>query len=77
VFHEEAERWQGVIRQDGSLGRTELYVSGGLGWSWLDLDWQLAARVPLLRRIVVGNEPIGEFSSPLALQLGAQRSWEL
>jgi hypothetical protein len=33
--------------------------------------------VPLLRRIVVGNEPIGEFSSPLALQLGAQRSWEL
>lgn len=77
VFHEAAERWQGVVRQDGSLGRTELYASAGLGWSWLDLDWQLAARVPLLRHIVVGNEPVGEFSSPLAVQLGAQRVWDL
>lgn len=77
VFHEAAERWQGVIRQDGSLGRTEWYASVGLGFNWLDLGWMLAARVPLYRDIVAGDEPVGEFSSPVAAQIGVERTWDL
>jgi hypothetical protein len=77
AFHEAAERWQGVIRQDGSLGRTEWYASATIGWPWLDFQWFLGARVPLYRNIVAGEEPAGEFSSPVAAQLGVERVWDL
>jgi hypothetical protein len=69
AMHEAEERWQGVVRQDGSLGRSEL---GGLfgvayvrGASSLSLD----VRVPFVRHIVVGDEPPGTISSPLGLAL--------
>jgi hypothetical protein len=69
VMHESAERWQGVERQDGSLGRSELLmligVTQGFGSSQLSLD----VRLPVVRHIVVGDEPPGTLSSPAALSL--------
>jgi hypothetical protein len=67
AMHEAEERWQGVVRQDGSLGRSELGgllgVAYALGASSLSLD----VRVPFVRHIVVGDEAPGTISSPLAL----------
>jgi hypothetical protein len=69
AMHEAAERWQGVVRQDGSLGRSELLGVVGLtqafGGSRLSLD----ARLPVARHIVAGSESPGTLSSPAALSL--------
>lgn len=76
AFHEEAERWQGVIRQDGSLGRSELYLSFGVSHAWDETVLRLGGRLPLCRQIIVGSEPAGEFSSPLTLQVALSQVWE-
>jgi hypothetical protein len=70
VAHDAAERWQGVIRQDGNLGRTELLASAMLRQTVGQGVLSLSARVPLWRNIVVGDEPPGTLSSPLILSLG-------
>jgi hypothetical protein len=70
VFHDDAERWQGQIRQDGNLGRTEILASIGLRQEVERGTFSLGARVPLWRDIVVGTEPPGTLSSPLILSLG-------
>lgn len=69
AMHEDAERWQGVIRQDGSLGRSEVLalvgLSQGIGDSALSLD----VRLPVMRHIIVGSEEPGDLSSPLSASL--------
>ncbi len=67
VIHEEAERWQGVIQQDGNLGRTDLLagltavVRTGPG------NLMLAVRTPVYQRIVGG-----QVSYPVIATLGWQ-----
>jgi hypothetical protein len=70
VFHDDAERWKGEIRQDGNLGRSELLAQLGLRQELESGTFSLSARVPLWRDIVVGSEPPGTLSSPLILSLG-------
>jgi hypothetical protein len=70
VFHDDAERWSGVVRQDGNLGRTEILASARLQYGIGNGVLSLTARVPLWRDIVVGDEPPGTLSSPLILGLG-------
>jgi hypothetical protein len=77
VFHETAEHWQGVSRQDASLGRTEAYAEASLSQLWAETQFSLNVRVPVYRKIIEGHEPLGEFSSPLAIQLGVGRTWDL
>jgi len=67
VMHEGAERWGGRIQQDGNLGRTELLAGLSLIHSFGPTAVGLTARVPVWRRIVVGDEPPGTLSSPLML----------
>ncbi len=67
VAHEGAERWDGRIQQDGNLGRTELLAALSLVQSFGDTSVGMIARVPLWRRIVVGDEPPGSLSSPVML----------
>lgn len=69
AMHEAAERWHGVERQDGSLGRSELLALVGLTQSFGNSRLSLDVRVPLVRHIVAGNESPGELSSPVALAL--------
>jgi hypothetical protein len=77
AFHEAAERWQGVVRQDGSLGRTELLAALGVFTRWGETEFSLNLRVPFYREIVVGDEPPGSLSSPLIVSLGVSRSFAL
>jgi hypothetical protein len=70
LFHEDAERWKGEIRQDAMLGRTELLAALRFGITLGDTDLTLGLRAPLWRHIVTGDEPAGEISSPLIVNLG-------
>lgn len=70
AFHEAEERWGGVVRQDGNLGRTELLAAGALRLALGTTVLDLGLRVPFYRHIVEGSEKPGELSSPLTLSLG-------
>jgi hypothetical protein len=69
--HEAAEKWDGEVRQDGNLGRTELLLAATLSYRVGATELGLSARVPVWRHIVVGDEPPGTLSSPVILSLSA------
>jgi hypothetical protein len=71
ALHEGSERWKGVVRQDGNLGRNELLAAVSLGYTFGHTELNLGVRVPFFRHIVRGSEDVGELSSPLILTLGA------
>jgi hypothetical protein len=77
VYHEGAERWQGVVRQDGSLGRTELTANVSFDYVIDETVLRVGGRIPWYRNIVEGEEPLGEFSSPLVAYVGASHTWDL
>ncbi len=77
VFHEAAERWDGKIRQDGSLGRSELLGALGARQTLGDHNQlSLSLRFSLWRKIVVGDEPPGTLSSPVVLSLAFTRVFD-
>jgi hypothetical protein len=69
AFHEAAETWGGEVRQDASLGRTELLAAGSVSQRIGATQLALAIRIPFFRHIVVGDEPPGTLESPLTLSL--------
>ena len=69
--HEAAEKWDGAMRQDGNLGRSELLLAATLSYRLGATELGLSARAPVWRHIVVGDEPPGTLSSPLILSLSA------
>lgn len=71
LAHESAERWQGVIKEDGSLGRTELAAALTVSQAIDQTQLLLMVRVPVLREIRSGSEAPLEFESPLILTVGA------
>lgn len=52
VAHEQPERWEGVIQQDGNLGRTDVLVGGGLHWAVKDVRLGLTLQVPVYSHII-------------------------
>ena len=75
VLREAPERWQGVERQDGNLGRTELLAGLTLSRPFGETTVALIARVPVYRHIVAGTEDPGRLSSPLSLSLIVSRTF--
>jgi hypothetical protein len=69
TFHEDAERWDGRIRQDGNLGRTEVLGAAALTQVVGATELSLTLRAPVWRHIVTGDEPPGTLSSPLTISL--------
>ena len=77
VMHEEPERWSGVIRQDGNLGRTEA-LAGLTGiYSVRNRHLGLSLRLPFYRHIESGDEPPGTLSSPLIVGVFALQTFSL
>lgn len=68
---EGAERWQGVARSDGSLGRQELLVGPQVLWTVGRTAISAMARFPVARRIVEGSEDPGTLRSLASFGLGA------
>ena len=73
-LYEGPERWDGRIRQDGNLGRTEALAALSLVQSFPKTTLGLSARVPVYRHIVAGDEKPGTFSSPLMVGLFVGRT---
>jgi hypothetical protein len=70
AFHEAAEQWDGELRQDGNLGRSELLAAVTAMLAFGATELMLGVRVPLVRDIVTGDEPAGTLSSPVTATLG-------
>ena len=75
LLYEGAERWDGVIQQDGNLGRTEVLAAGVLVQTFGETSVTLNLRVPMYRHIVTGDEPGGSLSSPVMLSVIVSRSF--
>lgn len=69
------ERWAGVIRQDASLGRTELLAGPQLTWRRGITTLSAAVRFVVARHIVAGNEDPGTLRAPLSGSLSV--AWAL
>lgn len=74
ALYEGPERWDGRIRQDGNLGRTEALAAFSLVRSSPKATMGMSARVPVYRHIVSGDEKPGTFSSPLMVGLFVGRT---
>ncbi len=66
VFHEEPERWSGIVETEGNLGRTDLLIDTAVGWQFAD-PWSvsLAVRVPIVTWAVgaqMGTPALGVLS---------------
>jgi hypothetical protein len=75
VLYEGAERWDGLIQQDGNLGRTEILAAAILVQTFGATSVTFNARVPVYRHIVTGDEPPGSLSSPVMVSLLVSRSF--
>jgi hypothetical protein len=75
VLYEGPERWDGVIRQDGNLGRTEVLIGTALSQNFGENMITLLVRVPVYRHIVQGSEVLGRLSSPVIGSLIVSRSF--
>lgn len=55
VVHEEPERWDGVVQQDGNLGRTDLLLGVGVAYRLGEQLVGLQVRTPVWQRVVGGQ----------------------
>ena len=52
VANEQPERWEGIVQQDGNLGRTDVLVGGGVSWDVSRVQLGLTLRVPVYTHII-------------------------
>jgi hypothetical protein len=70
VASEGPERWSGVARSDGSLGRTELLVGPQMVATFGRTTLSAMLRTVVFRHIPAGDEDPGEIRSPVVVSLG-------
>ena len=75
LLYEGAERWDGIIQQDGNLGRTEILAAGVLVQTFGETSVTLSLRVPMYRHIVTAGEEGGSLSSPVMMSVLVSRSF--
>jgi hypothetical protein len=75
VLYEGPERWNGVIRQDANLGRTEVLIGTAISQNFDTGLITLVVRVPVYRHIVQGSEALGRLSSPVMASLIFSRTF--
>ncbi len=75
ALYEGPESWDGQIQQDGSLGRSEALLTFSLVQPLGSATVGMAARTPVYRHIITGDEPPGTLSSPLMLGFFASRTF--
>lgn len=74
VLSEGAERWGGVVQQDGNVGRTDLLVGGGLQGTWEGVGRLFATvRVPVAQWFSAGGDHDGQLTYPAVVQVGFAR----
>ncbi len=75
LMYDGPEHWDGQIRQDGFLGRTELLAGATLTRPLGATTFSASVRAPLHRHIIAGSGKPGQLSSPVILTLAASRAF--
>lgn len=70
VVHEEAERWDGEVQQDGNWGRIDVLAGLGLSHPMGAHVLSLTIRAPVHQRVVGG-----QVSYPAIASLGVERTF--
>jgi len=55
VVHEEAERWGGIVQQDGNLGRTDVLAGATVSYPFGNQQFSLGFRTPVFQRVIGGQ----------------------
>lgn len=76
VFHEEPERWGGVIQQDGNLGRTDLLLGVALDFTVKGFFISPGIKVPVYQHFAVASHEGGQLTYPLIFNLSVQRIFD-
>jgi hypothetical protein len=81
VINEQPERWSGVVRQDGNVGRTDVLAGAGLVWPLGPLALSLNVKVPVYQHFIQvehahGGDP-GQLKYPAIVNLGLHRTFAL
>jgi hypothetical protein len=77
MLHEEPERWDGVIQQDGNLGRTDVLVGATIRHPLADYVLTASAKVPVFQHLVVVGPEAGQLSYPAIINLGIYRTFDI
>lgn len=77
LIHEQPERWQGEVQQDGNLGRTDVLLGGAVTARFEGFELTIGFRVPAFIRIVTGEHEHGEVTYPGILSLAISRTFDL
>ncbi|MSP61838.1 MAG: hypothetical protein EXR72_16190 [Myxococcales bacterium] len=73
AYHEEAERWDGVVETEGNLGRTDVMVESAITWRFSG-EWSVA----LSARLPVWSRSVGaQLSTPAVVELAIERPLKL
>lgn len=77
LLHEEPERWSGVIKQDGNVGRTDLLAGGTVGYKFGRIATTLSLKVPIWQTFLGeshhGDDP-GQLTYPAIVNIAVQTS---
>jgi len=81
IINEQPERWGGVVKQDGNVGRTDVLVGAGLLWPLGALALSLNVKVPVYQHFIQvesshGGDP-GQLTYPAIVNLGLHRTFAL
>lgn len=77
VLAELPERWDGVIEQDGNVGRVDVLVGGTAAWTIENTTLTLSVRVPVFQHFIVSHHGAGQLRYPAIVMLGVQQRVEL
>jgi hypothetical protein len=75
VANEQAERWDGVVLQEGNLGRTDVLASAGLAMPVGDYGLSLGVKMPAWQHIVQYGHDTMQLTYPVLVTLGVGRTW--
>ncbi|MDP2274852.1 MAG: hypothetical protein Q8N23_16965 [Archangium sp.] len=71
------ERWDGVVEQDGNVGRTDVLLGLAGAWTVAGSTLTLSLRVPVYQHFIVTSSDGGQLKYPGIVQLAFQRPFEL
>lgn len=81
VLNEQPERWQGVVQQDGNVGRTDILVGGALRYAFGEGTATLAFKAPVFHHFIEAGHSHGDELSQLTypgiLDLSFQQRFDL
>ncbi len=72
VLHEGPERWDGVVQQDGNLGRTDVLAGAGFSAQLGRLSLSLAIKSPIFQHFVQTEDDHASLRSPIFVAFRVQ-----